>query len=260
MLVYPQLPDGALSQFPVVRSHRYRTLVNTAADGRAIKLADPGAETVEWQLTYCGLSDSEMQTLLQFFSDAEGSLNGFTFVDPVGNLLAWSGDLTNAVWDMGPFLTVAGGIADPQGGSNAWHLVNSGAGAQDLSQTAMPPGGYVYCLSIYARSSAAAKVTLLLGGNRYDRAVGPGWQRISCTTVVDATATAVTFGIEIGAGTTVDVYGMQAEPQSHPSAYKVSTTGGCYENARLRDDTLSVTSTGVNCHSATVNIFYASHL
>jgi hypothetical protein len=39
-----------------------------------------------------------------------------------------------------------------------------------------------------------------------------------------------------------------------------SSSGGCYENARLRDDALSFTTMDVNCHSATVNILYASHL
>jgi hypothetical protein len=70
----------------------------------------------------------------------------------------------------------------------------------------------------------------------------------------------MTFGIELGPGAVVDIYGLQVEPQDSPSLYKPSTTGGCYENARLRDDTLSFTTTDVNHHSATVNILYASNL
>jgi hypothetical protein len=69
----------------------------------------------------------------------------------------------------------------------------------------------------------------------------------------------VTFGVELGPGA-IDVYGLQAEPQASPSLYMASTSGGCYENARLRDDTLSFTTMDVNRHSATVNIYYASHL
>lgn len=260
MLVYPQLASGALSQLPVQMRHQFRTLVNTAPDGSVVKIGDGGAETVEWQLNYSALSDAEMQALQQFFTDAEGSLNAFTFVDPMANLLAWSGDLGNTVWDKDPFLTATGGGADPVNGGNGWHIANSGAAAQSLSQTLEAPGGYVYCFSAYAKSATPATVTLLVGSARFERTLGPGWQGIDGAAASDSTATSVTIGIEFGAGAGVDIYGLQVEPQASPSIYKPSTTGGCYENARLRDDTLSFTSTGVNCHSATVNIIYASHL
>ena len=58
----------------------------------------------------------------------------------------------------------------------------------------------------------------------------------------------------------MEIYGLQVEPQDSPSRYKPGTTGGCYENARLRDDMLTFTTTDMNRHSATVNIFYAHHL
>jgi hypothetical protein len=260
MLVYPQLPSGALTQFPVQRRHQVRTLLNRAADGSVVKLADPGAETVQWQLKYSALTDAELAALLQFFTAAEGTLNNFTFVDPTANLLAWSTDLTNSVWDAGPFLSRAGEIADPSGGNGAWQVVNSGAAAQDLTQTLTAPGVYVYCVSVYAKAAAPAAFTLLLGGNRYDQNLTVEWQRFSCTGTSDPTASSVTFGIELGAGATVDTYGLQVEPQPNPSLYKPSTTGGCYENARLGEDTLLFTTTDVNHHSATVTILYASNL
>jgi hypothetical protein len=260
MLVYPQLPTGALAQFPVQRRRQVRTLVNTAADGTVVKLADPGAAIVEWQLKYAALSDAELAALLQFFTAAQGTLNNFTFVDPAANLLAWSDNLSNAVWDAAPFLSSTGANADPGGGNNAWQVTNSGTAAQDLSQTLTAPGGYQYCLSVYAKAAAPATFTMLLGSNRYKQNPGPDWQRFVCTGTPDPTALSVTFGIELGAGAVVDVYGLQVEPQDCPSLYKASTTGGCYENARLCDDTLSFTTTDVNRHSATVNIIYASNL
>ena len=155
MLVYPQLATGALSQFPVQKRRRLRTVVNTSLDGRAIKLADPGAETTEWQLAYAGLTDDEIAALQQFFAASEGTLNSFTFLDPTANLFAWSDQLDNAAWAAGPFLSVVGGIADPAGGMTAWRLTNSGAGAQNISQTLSAPAGYVYCFSVFARSLAS---------------------------------------------------------------------------------------------------------
>jgi hypothetical protein len=260
MLVYPQLPTSALAQFPVHSRYQARTLVNTAADGTIIKLADPGAAQIEWQLKYAGLSDVELAALLLFFRTAEGTLNNFTFVDPTANLLAWSNDLQNAVWDAGPLLSLTGSSSDPSGGNNAWQVTNSGAGTQTLSQTLTAPGGYVYCLSVYAKASSPAAFTLLLGAGVFAQNIGPDWQRFTCTGTGDPAASSLTFGVELGPGAIVDVYGLQVEPQDSPSLYKASSTGGCYENARLRDDVLSFTTTDVNCHSATVTILYASNL
>ena len=127
MLVYPQLPTGALAQLPLRKRRQARTLVNALPDGTSVKLGDPGAATTEWQLKYAGLSDAELASLLQFFTAAEGTLKGFTFVDPSANLLAWTNELTNVVWDAAPLLTLTGGVADPAGGTNAWQVSNSGA-------------------------------------------------------------------------------------------------------------------------------------
>ena len=261
MLVYPQLASGALSQFPVHKRRRLRTVVNTSLDGRAIKLSDPGAEVTEWQLAYAGLTDGEVAALQQFFAATEGSLNGFTFLDPTGNLFAWSGHLDHAAWVKQPFLSIAASIADPAGGTAAWRLTDSGAGAQNISQTLSAPAGYMYCFSVFARSPQPTAVTLLHGANRMNRILGTDWSRIAAAASGDPSAASIAFGVELAAGGSADVFGMQVEPQAGASLYKATTTpGGVYENARFRDDVLSLTTTGVNRHSATVNIIYANHL
>jgi hypothetical protein len=260
MLVYPQLATGALSQFPVQKRRSLRTVVNTSLDGRAIKLADPGAETTEWQLAYAGLTDDEAAALQQLFAASEGTLNSFTFLDPTGNLFAWSDQLNNAAWSAGPFLSVAGGIADPVGGTNAWRLTNSGAGAQNISQTLSAPAGYLYCFSVFARSLESTPVTVLHGSNRTSQNLGTDWARIIVAASGDPTAESIAFGVEVPAGESADVFGMQVEPQGGASLYKATTIGGVYESARFHDDVLSITTTGVNCNSATVNILYANNI
>ena len=260
MLVYPQLGTGALGQFPIRKQRRARTVINSTTDGRTVKLADPAAVTTEWQLGYAELADSEAAALEAFFSAAEGTLNGFTFLDPAGNLLAWSGQLDDAVWARGPMLSLAGGEADPAGGALAWRLVNSGAGPQTITQTLAAPGDYVYCFSVYVRAPANTNVTALLGQGRKTQSVTAVWNRIVFTETGGAGAESVQFGLEIPAGATVDVYGPQAEPQEGASIYRASTLGGVYTNARLRDDELAVASTGVNRHSCTVNIIHVNHL
>src|SRR5208283_5408317 len=260
MSAYPQLVTGVLSQFPVVKRRRPRTVVNAAADGSSIKLADPAGESVGWQLQYANLSDTEMAALQQFFTEMEGSLNSFTFLDPAANLLAWSEVLTDSVWEAAPFLTLTGGVADPQGGSNAWQWTNSGQGPQTLTQTLNAPPTYAYCFSLFAFSSQPATIQLQAGNDSAQFPLSSRWNRIYLTGTGDASATSVEFGIQLPAATTVCVFGPQVEAQPAPSAYKTGTTGGIYANARFRDDTFTLTSTDVNHHSVTVNIFHANSL
>jgi len=234
--------------------------VNTAADGSVIKLADPNGELTEWQLQYAGLSDGELAALQQFFAAAEGTLNGFTFLDPASNLFAWSNHLENVAWSLGSFLAKTGGAADPAGGTNAWQLTNSGTGAQSITQTLAAPGGYLFCLSAWVQAAAATTVTMLIGANRSTKPVQTGWNRIAFAGSGDASAQSIVLGLELPAGAAINVYGLQAEAQAAPSKYKASTAAGVYAGARLRDDALTFTTEDVNNHSATVNIIYASHL
>jgi hypothetical protein len=260
MLIYPQLGTGALSQFPVRKRRRLRTLVNRAADGSSIKLADPAAEITEWQLEYTELSDDELAALQQFFTAAEGTLNGFTFLDPTGNLLAWSDKLDDAVWQRAPLLSVTGGVTDPTSGTKAWHVSNTGGAPQTILQSLAAPAGYLYCFSAYVRATQVSNATMLAGNQRADRAVTTQWARITFTSSGDPTAESITFGLELPAAASLDVYGIQVEPQAGASVYQAATSGGVYEESRLGDDILTVITTGLNRHSCTVRVIHANHL
>ena len=244
MLTYPQL-----AHFPIVKRRRWRTVINRAADGRAIKLADPAGEITEWRLDYADLSDEEADALQQFFLAAEGSLQEFVFVDPTANLLEWSGKLDEPVWARGPFLA-----ADETSG--VWRLSNSGAGPQAITQTIEAPAGFVFCFSLYARSDTLGSVRLVAGAAASEHSVGPAWRRLQMT----ATPEDATFGVEIEADGILDVRGLQVEAQAGPSTAKVSTSSGVYEGARLRDDSIELVATGVNRHSCTVNIVHEKHI
>ena len=260
MTAYPQLGDGALSQFPVQKTRRARTVVNQSADGSTIKLADPAGEATEWLLTYTDLSDDEAAALRAFFVAAEGTLNGFTFLDPAGNLLAWSDQLDHAVWQTDPLLSLTGSVTDPLGAGRAWRLSNSGDAEQAVGQTLAAPGEYLYCLSAYVRAAASTSVGLTVGSQTAQRAVTREWTRIAWTCSGEAEATSTRFAIEIAAGDAVEVYGLQVEAQAVASGYKATSRGGVYENAHLGDDVLTITSTDVNRNSCTVQIIHANHL
>jgi hypothetical protein len=253
MLVYPQLITGALSQFPLRKTRRKRTVRNRAADGTEIKLSDPAAETTEWELEYADLNNDEAQALADFFTAAEGTLNGFTFLDPMGNLLASSEHLDAQVWQKDPMLAVA---AD----AGIWRLTNSGAGPQSLSQTLQTPGDYQYCLSAYVRADQEVSVRLIVGEQSAQLPVHGNWARVNLAATGTGGSESVRFGIEIPAETTLQIHSIQAEPQGRASVYKLSTRGGVYSDAHLGSDALELTSTGVNRHSCRVKIIHANHI
>ncbi len=260
MLIFPQLTTGALSQYPVIRKTSVRTVVNTAADGSRVVYSDPAGGSMEWRLAYSGLSDAELNALQSFHEAAEGSLNGFTFVDPSANLLAWSEDLTNAVWTLAPLLSVTGSVSDAFGKTAGWQIVNAGSGEQSIVQTLNAPAAYLYCFSLYVRADQGGVVTLQAGANSQAYAIGANWRRIQLARAGDPAASSITFGILLPAGATIDVCGPQVEAQASASGYKTSTTGGIFANARLVDDSFQFTTTDVNRHSASLSIFYANHL
>ena len=148
------------------------------------------------------------------------------------------------------------GVADPPGGTRAWAVNNSGAAGQVLAQTIDAPGGYPYCFSVYLRAAIPATVTISIGGQAFERVVTEGWSRVVCAATPAAAAESVRFGIEVAGGSTVDVYGPQVEAQQGASVYRATTRGGVYLDAHLRDDVFSVTRTGCNRNSCTVNIIH----
>ncbi len=260
MLAYPQLETGAISQFPVKKTRRARTIRNQTADGTTIQLADPAGGATEWQLWYEDLADEEAAALLAFFASAEGTLNSFTFLDPTGNLLAWSEALDNAVWQRDPLLALTGGAADPAGGTRAWQAANGGTGSQGIRQTLAAPGDFQYCMSVYLRAATPTVARLQIGSQTAERYIGGGWNRVTFSASGDAGASSTTFGIAVDGGATVQIYGPQVEPQNGASAYKTSTTGGVYPDARMGSDSLTITATDVNRHSCKVTIIHVNHL
>ena len=260
MLVFPQLSTGALIQFPIQRRRRLRTVVNELLDGSMIKLADPPGELTEWRLEYAGLSNEEILALQQFFVAAEGTLNGFTFLSPTENLMAWSDELDHAAWTKDPLLTISRGVSDALGGTNGWHIVNDGAAAQRIFQTLATPGSYKYCFSLYARSEQPATITQLRGSERADRAVGSNWRRLIFSGPGQPESQSVEFGVELAAGVSVEIFGLQVEAQTSASGYKPSTSGGIYPGTHFRDNEFFFASTDVNRHSGTVNLIHANRL
>jgi hypothetical protein len=260
MLVFPQLLSGAVTQWPVRRTRETRTVVNETLDGTRLKIGDPGADAIVWELTYPAITDSERSALWDLFSNCEGRLSSFTFLDPLDNLLCWSGNLDETVWSRSSLLTVTSSVADPLGGPAATRLHNTSGAALRIEQIVNGPAWFQYAFSVWARSTAPGSMTLSrqATGTADSKVIGTDgqWRRFVLSGNFSNGDESVQFGLELPAGATVEVYGLQVEAQAGASSYKdTHSRGGVYPDARFAEDTLGITAEGPNRHSCTLRVF-----
>lgn len=248
MLVFPQLSSGAIAQLPLRRETRYRTLVNRMLDGSEIRVTDLDYFDRRWELPLEHVSDAEFQALRDLFDAAEGGLQSFLFLEPGENLLAWSEKFTEAVW-VKSGVSVAEGIADPFGGTDASQL--SGAGT--LSQTLAIPDSLRYAASLWARTSQPGAALQWNGASVAFDTSGQ-WRRYSLSTPGGGAAESGVFAV-LAPGGSVDLYGAQLEAQPAVSNYKKTLQqGGVHPGARFSTDTLEDRATGPGEHAAVLSI------
>lgn len=258
MIVFPQLSTGASGQYPISKRWTARTIRNVCPDGHEIRLADPGAVTVEWQLRLGELTDEEITAIRDFFDAVEGRLSDFTFLDPTDNLLLWSETLDDATWQKDPLLQVTGGVEDPFSTNRGFRISNPSGAPLRMQQRLNVPAWFHYSLSLYTRGDA---VTLLRAGQSRVYQGDSMWRRLVFSGKAESTEEFAWFGLEVGAGASVDAFGLQVEAQIGASGYKKTTSSsGVYAGARLRDDALALTAQGPGRHSCLINVIHANHI
>lgn len=259
MLYYPQLTTGAISQFPVRRSAAMRSVTNELTSGFTIRMADTGAQKVQWKLQYSSLTDAERSSIESLFEDSEGQLNTFTFLDPTANLLMWSEDWTQSVWAADPLLQVAGGAQDPLGGTDAMQLTNTAQTAQQIVQSTSGSSSFLYCFSVYVRSAVPATIQLVAAttGQTSLTAIttSSAWLRVSKSGSLSVQQDGISFGVQLPAGAQVDAFGAQVEAQPAAGLYKKTIDlGGVYSSARFSSDLLSFSATAPNQNSCQLGL------
>lgn len=259
MLYYPQLATGAISQFPVTRSSNMRTVCNELASGFTIRMADTGAQKVQWRLQYASLTDGERSSIEALFEAAEGQLTTFTFLDPIGNLLMWSEDWTNAVWTADPLLQVTNGVQDPFGSGAAVQLTNTAQTVQQILQSTSGPSSFLYCYSVYVKSNVPATIQLVVAaaGQTSLTAVASNatWTRAVTSGRLSVQQDGVGFGVQLPAGFQVDVFGAQVEAQPEAGLYKKTIDrGGVYSNTRFASDLISFIATAPNQNACQLDL------
>ncbi len=251
---FPQIGLGAIAQFPLTRTQIWRAITNDLESSEEIMLPDTPAAQVGWQLSFQDLTDEEAMNLSALFTASQGSYSAFTFIDPLANLFGWSEDFTQPNWQVG-LLQTAAGVADPLGTQRASSISNTSPGTQAVQQSLGIPGAYVACFSLWLRSATAGTVILQRDNIQAAVAVGSAWTRQFVTGLGVSGATQSVFSITLAAGQTIDVFGLQAEAQPWPSAYKqTSSPLGIYGETYFGSDDLTVTSTSVGLSSCKVRL------
>ncbi len=259
MPYFPQLQSGATSQFPTRRRIEKRTVRAESPEGREWKAADGLWRRVEWRLELGGLTSAEWAAVEGLFHEVEGRRGSFTFLDPVGNLLAWSEELEREAWTKDPYLEITREVEDPWGTRRATRLRNTGPVPQKIEQALGAPGWFQYCVSVWMRSEVSGEATVFArtgtAAKNETVQVGGAWRRIVRPVKLTCADELVRFGIELGAGGEVEVFGLQVEAQGGASRYKKSgSRGGVYREARFAEDTLAVKAEGPECYACTVRV------
>lgn len=228
--------------------------MNELPDGSSIRLFDPDATTVSWELRYSGLSSAERDALSSFFVSTAGPLKSFLFLDPRGNLLKHSDDLTKSVWSVDGLLRV-------QLENGVMHVTNTAQTASSFQQHVAVPGGYTFCGSAMVRAAAgtAVDVTAFLstpaGEKSSQFAVGAEWTVVATSIVTDADSNDAAFGLRFPAGAVAEVKNLQLEAQPGHSAYKrTAGVSGRFEETRFDQSSLTFRADGIEDYATTVHL------
>ncbi len=256
MLVFPQISTGAATLYPLTKARAGRTAVNTLADGGTDVFADHDAAQVTWEMRMRGLTRNEWDAIEALFDQTAGGWKAFTFLDPAGNLLAWSEDLTDTVWAKDALLILATGIADPLGTTRAMRVTNTAQVLGSVTQTLAAPADFQYCLSVWARSGAGSSISLRVGNTLQTFGLGAVWRRLTVSAHAGPPAgDTVACGAELAAGAVVDLFGMQLEAQPAASPYKrTGARAGVYSSARFASDELTVTAQSTDAYDTVIRI------
>jgi hypothetical protein len=259
MLVFPQFATGAAALYPLTKQSALRTVVNTLGDGGTVVFSDPDAALTAWEIRAKGLTLAEWSAVDTLFAAVSGQWQAFTFLDPAGNLLSDSEDLGGGAWSNGALIALTPGIADPLGTSRATRVVNGGIAAEAVAQALGVPANFRYCLSVWARTVAGSSVTLTASTTGASVALSfaltSSWARIVLPVNLGLGTDSVTFGAQLAAGASVDLFGVQVEAQAGASDYKMSgANGGVFSNARFASDGLSVTAQSLDVYDLVVRI------
>lgn len=261
MLIFPQLSTGALVQYPIRKTRLERTILNISEDGRSTAFSDSFAKVIHWDLSYRGLTDAEVLSLVSFYEACEGPLQSFLFFDVSENLLSYSEDYTQPVWVLNSLVAMESGIDDPFGTARASRLTNTSGGNLTITQTAGVPGIINTAFSAYLRAKGPLNGVGLARTDGSTNTFVPlqpstSWTRFSLNTAFASSISMTSdFSIAIPPGASLDLFGLQVDAQPFPGKYVTSVAEtGVFPSARFDSNKVNVIATDVGQSSIKLSI------
>jgi hypothetical protein len=256
MLFYPQLLSGAIAQFPLRRTYSVSNVTNLQEDGSRFRATGVDPAWVSWELRYDSLTGSEMDALRSFFEVAQGRQKTFTFLDPAGNLLAWSEDLSQAVWEKSPLVSAA--ALDSERGK-AFRLSSGGAGAARISQLLACPASALLCFDLWARVEETGGVRLAISDSsgRVERgiALDRKWRRCFVAQQGAGDSLGKTVELTFAEGFQVEVAQLSVSPQRGAGNYvRSGGVSGILTATRFDQDSLTISATDENSFACVVQL------
>lgn len=242
---FPQInAQGVMVQRPFATTHAFLTSAAESPSGRRYGYSWRDEPLGRWDLQYPAITEAEFATLETFFSQMEGRLGEFAFLDPGANLIRYSEDFSGATWER--YDASQGGTgADPFGGSRA-RAVSSGGSNGMLASVVLPEGdaaGFVLCGSVWVRSPWASTLSIgfidsgfsVLGNRLWDLPAG-AWTRIHHGMAIGTNSP---IRLLIGGFATwassLELFGAQVAPLPGPGGYQ-KTPGNYGLRSKCRFD------------------------
>jgi hypothetical protein len=138
-------------------------------------------------------------------------------------------------------------------------LTNIAQTTQQIIQNTSAPSSFVYCYSVYLRSSVPAAIQLVVTATGQTTltpiTTGAAWTRAIVSGSLSVQQNGIGFGVQLPAGVQVDAFGAQVEAQPGAGLYKKTIDlGGVYTSTRFSSDLLLVTTTAPNQNSCQISL------
>lgn len=82
MAQFPTLKTGAVAQYPLIVTHRFRTDIVSFLDGSEQRLRNSPSMLHSWEVCLDKLDEQELSSIEQFFLSNQGQTAPFAFTDP----------------------------------------------------------------------------------------------------------------------------------------------------------------------------------
>jgi hypothetical protein len=240
--------------FPLKRETCFLTRVNRLEGGAEYRLCEQQRRLCRWEFDLRNATLEQLQRLEASFQGVAGRYESFAFLDPLENLLLWSEDFSQTVWEKtdAPAFQAGGQLPDPLGGNGAQRWSNTSPSPNALSQwLAVPEAGLQLTGSVWAKAASPVELALAVvaeGQESFEARVtlGTEWRRYSAGGRFGDASSGQQVGLrlQLPPDSTVDLFGAQLMALPSPGAYtKTTDARGFHPRCRFGSDVLSRSET-----------------